>query len=291
MPVGNQAAREPWGCVVTRGFVAVWYAAYGLHQPNPNPTHPNMWHTMVMGSLRAWRYRHPADSLFFIDVDQQMSTEERCELADLGIVWATADGVEMWTRTFLDKARAIQLAPFDEVCLFDLDLLFVGNISNVFDLVHTEVGVLGYPYYRRNRNRICNGLWVVKDKAVLIDFWKAVRMVRDTCPNDDEAALSYCMDKRWFGVTKLPPSFGMDPWCWLLRLGMRKRCLGWCPVEPLGISRTITTSKIDPPSVWSMCGDILSAIHMSGAKEQILDSDLWRDYQDEIAKWFETVRG
>lgn len=268
--------------MATRGFVAIWYSGYGLHRPNPNASTVATWKGMVSAALRAWRAHHPDDRLMLLDLDHQFSSVEKDHLCNLGIenghLHCPDPDDPVWTRTYLDKAVAMRFAPFDEVCLFDLDVLFLANVSRVFDIVD-RVGLIGYPYYKRRRNRINACLWVVKDRNIWPDFWDAVDHVRGVAPYSDEAALDLCIDRGDFPVTKLSPTYAMDPFCWLMREGLRRHSRGQCDVQ-----------EIRPPDPgkfstceglmgnWHMGDKVIRAIHMSGAKERIMQSPLWRQY-------------
>lgn len=275
----------------SRGFVAIWYSGYGLNRPNPNAGTREFWKTMVAGVLRAWRAHHPDDRLTFLDLDSQFNRIEWDHLSDMGIhdgrlVYCLPGRLSRpWTRTYLDKALALEFSPYDETCLFDLDILFLSNISRVFDLVE-QVGVLGYPFYKRTRNRICNGLWVVKDKSIWPAFWRAVDDVRVPHPFDDEAALDLCIDRGQVRVTKLSPTYGMDPFCWLMRDGSRRRPgnRGWCDVREL----QPPASGNFPASErmlghWRMGDSVVRAIHMSGARDRIVGSELWNKYMHALS--------
>jgi hypothetical protein len=275
---------------MTRGFVAIWYAAYGMGQKNPNLGTVEAWRTTAMGVLRAWRVHHPGDRLVFLDLDRQFNLADSAELQDLGIedghkIYRDRVGRDQWTRTFLDKALMLQHSPFDETCLFDLDMLFLGTISHVFDVVG-QVGLLGYQFYRRTRNRVNAGLWVVKDRSIWPNFWRAVYDSKGFKPWDDEAALDLCIDRGNFAVTRLSPTYGMDPFCWLMREGMRRPGRGWCDVQEL---RPPEQPEIWPYTVpwllgnWTMGRSIVRAVHMSGARPRIVGSPLWNAYQDAVS--------
>ena len=266
---------------MSRGFVAIWYLGYGIHRPNPNPSTAQLWKTMVAGSLRSWRAHHPNDRLMFLDLDHQFSGVEKDHLCSLGIenghLHCPDQDDPIWTRTYLDKATVMRFAPFDEVCLFDLDFLFLANISGVFDVVG-QVGALGYPYYLQNRNRINTGLWVVKDRNIWPAYFRAVEDLRAVHPHHDEYPLSLCIDRGDFRVTKLSPTYGMDPFCWLMRDGMRRRGRGWCDVQELRPPDPGCWYDEGLFGHWKMGTAIVRAIHMSGAKERIVNSDLWARY-------------
>jgi hypothetical protein len=275
--------------VPSRGFVAIWYSAYGMHQPNPSPFTRDTWAVMVAGVLRAWRAHHPNDRLVFLDLDRQFSVPESHHLADLeienGETWYR-DRVprEEWTRSYLDKARMLQRSPFDETCLFDLDMLFLANISNVFDLVG-QVGLLGYPFYRRTRNRVNAGLWVVKDRSIWPYFWRAWNDWKAVRPHDDEAVLDLCIDRGNFSVTKLSANYGMDPFCWLMRDGMRRPGRGWCDVQeihPPTEEYTWPGGIMSMLGSWTMGRNVVKAVHMSGARNKIVGSPLWDAYQKAV---------
>lgn len=273
---------------MSRGFVAIWYSGYGYNRTQPNPDTAAFWRGMVADVLRAWRVHHPDDRLVFLDLDHQFSLLESQHLCSLGIenghLWYPEPDDPIWTRTYIDKARVLMDAPFDEVCLFDLDMLFVGNISRVFDVVAPgAMGVLSYPFYKAMRNRINCGLWVVRDKSVWPAYWDAYEQTRGQHPGHDEHALDLAIDRRSIQVTKLSPTYGMDPFCWLMREGLRRQGRGWCDIttlRPPGDAQCGNPDRLLEP--WTMGDKVVRAIHMSGARQRIVGSPLWVQYRQAV---------
>ncbi len=276
---------------LNRGFVAIWYSGYGYNRTQPNPDTAAFWRGMVADVLRAWRAHHPHDRLMFLDLDDQFSALEWRHLCDMGIEpgkpWYCPQVLNKeWTRTYIDKARVLQLSPFDETCLFDLDMLFVANVSRVFDIVAPgAMGVLGYPFYKAMRNRINCGLWVVRDKSVWPAYWDAYEQTRGQHPGHDEHALDLAIDRRTIQVTKISPTYGMDPFCWLMRDGLRRQGRGWTDVSALHVPGD---AKCGNPACllepWTMGDKVIRAIHMSGARQRIVGSPLWSLYRQAVTE-------
>jgi hypothetical protein len=268
----------------TRAFMAIWYAAYGTRQPAPNINTPEEWRRLNLGVLRSWRYHHPRDLLVFLDIDNQMSLpDERFVYEDLGIV----DGrtlyprseLASWPRTLISKALALQASPFDQTCLFDLDLLCTYSMDEVWDLTDRQVGVLSYPRYRKTANQICNGLWVVKDRKIWNPYFRALNVYAGTHPDrahNDELPLDACMSTGEISVTKLPQIYGMDPTAFVDR---RPHVGPWCDC-----SIPIAVDWDAHPSLWWQGLELIHAFHLSGVRRQALTSPAWVAYQEEMTE-------
>jgi hypothetical protein len=270
---------------MSRGYLAVWYRGYGIDQPAPNPQTPENYRRMVLGVLRAWRYHHPVAPMVFLDMDGQLTREDKAHLfGDLAIVdgWQHYGGlrpaVETWPRNFMAKVYALRASPFEQTCLFDLDLLALGNVSDVWELTTGQIGVLGYPRYRMTTNRICSALMVVKDPSLWRPFFAAAEIVAADKPGrsyDDEAPLDLCMSAGSIAVTKLPHWYGMDPTA-LLNPNPHKG--PWCDCdEPLAVDWDIH------PPMWWMGKERVFALHLSGACRQAIVHPLWLQYHERIA--------
>jgi hypothetical protein len=261
---------------VNRGFLCILYRSEGAEAAIHGRTPPAVWKRCLLIAAKTFRFNNPDAALHVLDIHDQLSEGEKEVLRRLAHL-EEASSLERWgfgCDTY-NKIIALRHSPFDQACVIDLDMLFTGDVRDVFDEVRGDLGVLHYPNYRRTRNRINSGVLVMHRRTALdvLDRQRA----RLGPGMTEEDLIDHCMSEGLVSVSRIPDVYGKSKQMWWAKTpaDLTPSCasewtgalsVDWSPTRP----------------VFQLGAQRVLAWHFSSAKERMVSDPLAIRYLERI---------
>jgi hypothetical protein len=239
---------------------------------------------MTVASAISFRAQNPTADLVVICLFGSLCPVDRHKLTTIGVHVMDWSGTT--ERSTYNKTMALEMLTrsfYDQVCLFDADLIWTGPADDIWNL-SPECPVLAvhYPLYPMQRSGINTCLTLVRSHEAAYVLLrtrdqldqqdasldpKALGLVRDAPRIVDESIVDHVILHGSMSVGYLTPEWAMDPASWWPTSASPKRRRGFfCEwPEPL---RFNPEAKIDR-MFW--VGYYPRAFHFSGRRERFLD--------------------
>jgi hypothetical protein len=131
---------------------------------------------MLLLSCLSFRAHNPTADLLVLDIDAALTVAElvtirRFTRVHTGPSSPLTGETVVWTHSNLDKTLALAHSPFDETCQIDLDLLWTGPASDVWDTGRAELTLCHYDLYHATWTNVSAGVVVSRDRAAMTRVW------------------------------------------------------------------------------------------------------------------------
>jgi len=235
-----------------------------------------VWKTCLLIAVKTFRFNNPRIPLRVLDIHNQLSEAEKetvRRFAHLEEGWSLQEcgfGFDTY-----NKIIALRHSPFNETCIIDLDFVFTGDVSGVFDEVHGELGLLHYPNYLRTANRVNSGLLVLLRQEALdvLDQQRA----RLGSGMTEESLIDRSMSEGLVTVSRISDAYGKSKQMW------------WAQ-RPAELTRGCASEWRGPLSIdWSLTYPVFRlgeqqvlGWHFSSAKECMVTDPLVARYMERV---------
>jgi hypothetical protein len=235
-----------------------------------------VWRECLLIAVKTFRFNNPEAPLYVLDIHGRLSETEKQVVRRLAYLEEARSlrRCEFGFDTY-NKIIALRHSPFDQTCVIDLDFVFTGGMSGVFEEVRHELGVLHYPNYLRTRNRINSGVLVLRRRQAL-DVLARQRALLG-CGMTEEDLIDHCLSEGLVTVSRISDVYGKSKQMWWAKTA--EKLTRSCASEWTG-PLSIDWSSTRP--VFRLGDQTVLGWHFSSAKERMVADPLVARYMERV---------